>query len=76
VVALGGQAWDVHTAGAVWVSDRTGNRVLRLDPRTGKITGRILLQYSLSGLGVTADGVWVANDTKGIASRIDPRRIG
>ena len=39
-IPLGGQAWDVqHSAGAVWVSDRTGNRVLRLDPHTGKITG-------------------------------------
>ena len=36
VVPFGGQAWDVqHSAGAVWVSDRTGNRVLRLDPHTG-----------------------------------------
>jgi DNA-binding beta-propeller fold protein YncE len=46
--------------------------VLRLDPRTGRVTGHVPLDSTLSGLGVTGAGVWVANDSTGTATRIDP----
>jgi streptogramin lyase len=59
-------------AGAVWAVDNTGGRVVRLDPRNGRPSGRsIRVGSGPEAIAVGEGAVWVAsgNDT---VTRIDP----
>jgi streptogramin lyase len=59
-------------AGAVWAADNTGSRVVRLDPRNGRLAGRpIPVGAGPDAIAVGEGAVWVAsgNDT---VTRIDP----
>ena len=72
-------------AGAVWVKTLRGYLV-RLDPRSGEITGRVRLldrersgdlpftNWSFPQVAVGAGAVWVINDDRTV-SRIDPRTM-
>jgi branched-chain amino acid transport system substrate-binding protein len=66
--------------GAVWVASGAGDRVLRLDPRTGAVIARIALAdvpnarlRSPYGIAVGAGAVWVTDALADTVSRIDPR---
>jgi serine/threonine-protein kinase len=65
--------------GAVWVlgSGRTGDQLLRLDPRTGTVTARKRLRRSLVTHSLTAGlgSVWVVASLRGMLYRIDPRML-
>jgi DNA-binding beta-propeller fold protein YncE len=59
--------------GRVWVTSRAGNRVVSLDPRTGRTKGRpVRVGRSPTDLAVAGGAVWVANSAAGTLSRIDP----
>lgn len=51
-------------AGGVWVPNRYAFDLVRIDPRTNKVSARIELPYSPSSVAVTGDAVWVAVSDK------------
>ncbi len=57
--------------GAVWVANRSGNAVVRMNPRTISVVKTITVGRDPRGI-VFADGVvWVANDGDDVVTRID-----
>jgi streptogramin lyase len=56
----------------VWSSPYSGNRVSRIDPRTGKVVARIPTDISPLLSVAAAGSVWVAKFVGGDVSRIDP----
>jgi YVTN family beta-propeller protein len=67
-------------AGGVWVASGSDDRVLRLDPRTGRVVAAIRItatpQARLAspyGVAVGYGSVWVTDALSNTVSRIDPR---
>jgi tRNA A-37 threonylcarbamoyl transferase component Bud32 len=60
--------------GGVWLVDKAAARLVRVDPKTRKITARIRVGNGPRAVAVGFDSVWVANGSDGTVSRIDPRR--
>jgi class 3 adenylate cyclase/streptogramin lyase len=74
-VAIGRDPADVGVGHrAVWVADRAGDVVVRVDPRTLRIRARIPVGREPAVLAVTSQAVWVANLEDRTLSRIDPGR--
>ncbi len=62
----------VAARGGVWVTSRAGNRVVRLDPRTGRMKGRpVRVGRAPTDVALAGGAVWVANSAAGTLSRID-----
>jgi YVTN family beta-propeller protein len=61
-------------AGAVWVADFVGDRVVRLDPSTGARTAIPAGRGPVS-IAVGADAVWVANRLDRTVARLDPTTL-
>ncbi len=67
----GTQPADVDfTADSLWVSDRKGNRVLKVTQATGEVTEKIEVGAAPKGIAVLDDDVWVANAESGSVTRI------
>jgi YVTN family beta-propeller protein len=66
------------TAGAVWVSEGgdnnspDGHTVVRIDPVTNRVTGRIRVGALPEGIVFDDGSLWVGNHHSGALSRIDP----
>ena len=63
-------------AGSVWASSssyapRSDDGVLRIDPGTGRIVGRVPVDFA-AGLGFGQGSVWATSSRDGTVSRIDP----
>jgi YVTN family beta-propeller protein len=58
----------------VWVVDPLGDRIARIDPKTGKVTAMIPVGRGASGVAVGAGSVWVTSHLDDTVSRIDPAR--
>jgi streptogramin lyase len=61
----------VVSAGSVWVSDWAAHAVLRLDPTTGKVIGRIAAGEQPEKLAGVAGDIWVSDAGTGELLRID-----
>jgi DNA-binding SARP family transcriptional activator/ABC-type branched-subunit amino acid transport system substrate-binding protein/DNA-binding beta-propeller fold protein YncE len=69
--------------GAVWAISGSSATVLRIDPRTGKVTARVAIvgrrgtdsPYPIA-VAVGLGSVWVLNATAATVTRIDPRQAG
>jgi DNA-binding beta-propeller fold protein YncE len=79
---LPAHAWDIEAGGgAVWVTQFDG-RLIRIDPRTARISARISARPLYFGSVVTFGGgfVWTGNDDErneeGSVSKIDPATNG
>ena len=63
--------------GAVWVAGRSArdNQVLRVDPRSGKVTDRFVVPRSsrIDGLDVGLGAVWAGSSSTATLYRLDPR---
>jgi YVTN family beta-propeller protein len=59
-------------AGAVWVTDELGDRVVRIDPATNRAVRAIPVGRGALGVAVGGGSVWVANATGHTLTRIDP----
>jgi streptogramin lyase len=81
-VHAGQEPWGVAFGmGSLWVADHRGPRhgaLLRIDPDTGRVTGRVSLGPGAQGPGHLAvvDGrVWVAVDGDSEVAEVDPRTM-
>lgn len=68
-------------AGALWVASGSDGRVLRLDPRTGRVTAEIPIAATSGarvagpyGIVAAYGGVWVTDASSNTVSLIDPHR--
>jgi virginiamycin B lyase len=70
-VRLGGQLGDVRVgADAVWV--QRGREVVRVDPQTNRVLGRVPLGPPGSGLGAVAGGsLWLTHLSQETVTRVD-----
>ncbi len=59
-------------AGAVWVTDSSGGRVLRIRPRPLSVARLIPVGRGPVAVTVGAGAVWTANASDGTVSRVDP----
>jgi streptogramin lyase len=57
--------------GAVWISDSATGRVVRVDPRTLRVRGRIDVGPRPGPLALVDDGIWVADLREHTVARID-----
>jgi YVTN family beta-propeller protein len=60
-------------AGSIWLADRDGGAVRRLDPATGAITATVHVGDGPSAMVFGHGSAWVANDEEDSVTRIDPR---
>jgi YVTN family beta-propeller protein len=59
--------------GAVWVTSRRSDTVLRINPATSSVQPPIRVGNGPTGIAVGAGQVWVANADDGTVSTIDPQ---
>ena len=59
--------------GAVWAVDVFGDRLLRIDPRTNRVTLAAAVGSMPSGVAVGHGLVWVASQLRSTVSGVDPR---
>jgi YVTN family beta-propeller protein len=59
--------------GAVWVTSRRSDAVLRVNPATSRVQPPISVGNGPTGIAVGAGQVWVANADDGTVSTIDPQ---
>jgi branched-chain amino acid transport system substrate-binding protein len=62
-------------AGGVWVTSQLADRLLRIDPGSGRITADVATGRGAAGVAVGAGSVWVANAIDHTVMRIDPRNL-
>jgi tRNA A-37 threonylcarbamoyl transferase component Bud32 len=60
--------------GGVWLVDGRSPTLLRLDPRTGRVTKTIRVGRSPVAVAVGPKSVWTVNRADGTVSRVDPAR--
>jgi DNA-binding beta-propeller fold protein YncE len=62
--------------GFVWVAERKGSAIVRIDPRTGEREDWAKLVGTAAALLYTADHVWATVTSADFLVRLDPRRPG
>jgi len=64
----------VNAFSSLWVPNCGEGTLVRLDPKTGKVTARVATGAGNARIGIaaTADSVWMLTDARGTLSRIDP----
>jgi YVTN family beta-propeller protein len=60
-------------AEGVWAGNSDAARVVRLDPRTGRIAGVVPETIQVVGVAVGAGSVWAADAVNEVVYRIDPK---
>ena len=71
----GNPDWLAMGFGSVWVSVPKTNEIVRIDPNTNTIQGRIAVdQEPCYGIGISPTRAWVLNCKSQTLTRIDPRR--
>jgi len=58
--------------GALWVTDRVGNQLIRVDPAAGRVKWRLGISSSPFGLAYGAGSVWVGSRNGGRVTRVNP----
>jgi YVTN family beta-propeller protein len=60
-----------YGGGAVWVGTQNGNRIFRIDTRTGRVSS-VRVGNVPRAVAVSPSAVWVSNFRDNTVSRIDP----
>ena len=55
--------------GALWVTDRVDNKLIRVDPVAGRVKWRLAIPSSPFGLAYGAGSVWVASSGRARLAR-------
>jgi streptogramin lyase len=71
--AIGGVL--VSAYGSVWTTDLGLNRLVRIDPTSANISGKIRLGQRPYGLAAGAGSVWVASQSANTLARVNPRTL-
>jgi YVTN family beta-propeller protein len=58
--------------GALWVTDRVGNKLIRVDPAAGRVKWQVGIPSSPFGLAYGAGSVWVGSRNGGRVTRVNP----
>ena len=58
--------------GALWVTDRVGNKLIRVDPAAGRVKWRLGIPSSPFGLTYGAGSVWVGSRNTTRVTRVNP----
>src|ERR1044072_4679420 len=58
--------------GAVWVTDHTGNQVVRVDPAAGRVVRRSKVGVYPFGLAYGAGSLWVGSRRHAVGARVQP----
>ena len=58
--------------GALWVTDRLDNKLIRVDPAAGRVKWRLGIPSSPFGLAYGAGSVWVGSRNGGRVTRVNP----
>ena len=66
----------VSAFGAIWTGACGAKSILRVDPKSGKVTQTLPVGIgpARTGIAATADSVWAITDARGTLSRIDPQQ--
>jgi streptogramin lyase len=59
--------------GAVWVANDRAGTIVRIDPRTNRVTKRIRLRPGIFSLTHGFGALWVENYDRGTLTRVEPR---
>jgi YVTN family beta-propeller protein len=71
---FGQRTWDLAAGeGALWVTDKTGNTVWRLNPLLRRADRTIPVGQRPTAVAAGGGSVWAANSYDGTISRIDPK---
>jgi streptogramin lyase len=64
----------VNAFNSLWTGDCAGGELVRIDPKTAKVTAKIAsgIGSAKIALAATADSIWLLSDSRGTLSRIDP----
>ena len=67
----------VEAFGSIWVSNRNGQSLTRVDPATNATTTVELPGVNAGGIAASADALWVGDDTTGSSTmaRVDPETL-
>ena len=73
-IATGGTPTAIAVgAGSVWVTNEAGSTLLRIDPRTNKVTQTTNVGNGPVAVAVGLGSVWVVNTLDGTVSRVDAK---
>jgi YVTN family beta-propeller protein len=65
----------VSAYGSVWTTDLGGNRLVRIDPSTARVSGKVGLGQRPYGLTGGAGSMWVASQQASTVARVNPRTL-
>jgi YVTN family beta-propeller protein len=65
----------VSAYGSVWTTDLVLNRLVRIDPKAARVSGRIRLGQRPYGLAAGAGSIWVASQATDTLARVSPRTL-
>ena len=67
----------IEAFGSIWVSNRNGQSLTRVDPATNETTTVELPGVNAGGIAASADALWVGDDTTGSTAiaRVDPTTL-
>ena len=75
-IATGGHPCEsVAAAGALWVANDGGGTVVRVNPRTNRVTARVRAGQGACAIAAAKHAVWVANYRTGRLLRVDTRTL-
>jgi virginiamycin B lyase len=65
----------VSAYGSLWTTDLTLDRLVRIDPGAGRVSGKTRLGSRPYGLAAGAGSIWVASQATDTLARVDPHTL-
>jgi virginiamycin B lyase len=72
IVTGGAPCESAAAANALWVANDGAGTLVRVDPRTNRVTARVRLGRGACAVASGAGAIWVVNYRTGVLSRVDP----
>src|SRR5215218_7916046 len=70
-----GPCGAVSAYGAIWVVNYRGTELVRVDPATNRVTGRVRVRFGSCGVVGAYRSLWVDGYESSTFERVDPRRL-
>jgi virginiamycin B lyase len=65
----------ISAHGSAWTTDLTRNRLIRIDPKEARVTGKRSLGARPYGLAAGAGSIWVASQALDTLARVNPQTL-